>query len=142
MTELWLPAAHRSQATSPGPAVFRPYRTPGSASGVRIRLGTEPVTNWGDEANLVLAFNEQVLLARHRLDALEDDAILLVESMWKDHRDEDIRAEWAAAMEELGRRNYRILEVPMEEQCLTVVDNARKGKNMFALGLLCRDGAS
>ncbi len=58
--------------------------------------------------------------------------------MWKDHRDEDIRAEWAAAMEELGRRNYRILEVPMEEQCLTVVDNARKGKNMFALGLLCR----
>jgi 2-oxoglutarate/2-oxoacid ferredoxin oxidoreductase subunit alpha len=24
----------------------------------------------------------------------------------------------------------------MEEQCLTVVDNARKGKNMFALGML------
>ncbi len=115
-----------------------PPRIPAGASGNRIRIGAKEVTNWGDRTNVCVAFNEQVLLARHRLDALEDDAILLVESMWKDHRDEDIRAEWAAAMEELGERNYRILEVPMEEQCLTVVDSARKGKNMFALGLLCR----
>jgi 2-oxoglutarate ferredoxin oxidoreductase subunit alpha len=115
-----------------------PPRIPAGASGNRIRIGAKEVTNWGDRTNVCVAFNEQVLLARHRLDALEDDAILLVESMWKDHRDEDIRAEWAAAMEELGERNYRIIEVPMEEQCLTVVDSARKGKNMFALGLLCR----
>ena len=33
MTELWLSCAHRSQATRPGPAVFAPYRMPGSASG-------------------------------------------------------------------------------------------------------------
>jgi len=115
-----------------------PPRIPAGASGNRIRIGATEVTNWGDRTNVCVAFNEQVLLARHRLDALEDDAILLVESMWKDHRDEDIRAEWAAAMEELGERSYRIIEVPMEEQCLTVVDSARKGKNMFALGLLCR----
>lgn len=114
-----------------------PPRIPAGASGIRIRIGAKEVTNWGDRTNVCVAFNEQVLLARHRLDALEDDAILLVESMWKDHRDEDIRAEWAAGMEELGQRGYRIIEVPMEEQCLTVVDNARKGKNMFALGLLC-----
>ncbi|MDT8435789.1 MAG: 2-oxoacid:acceptor oxidoreductase subunit alpha [Gemmatimonadota bacterium] len=115
-----------------------PPRIPAGASGNRIRLGAGEVTNWGDRTNVCVAFNEQVLLARHRLDALEDDAILLVESMWKDHRDEDIRAEWAEAMEELGTRNYRIIEVPMEEQCLTVVESARRGKNMFALGLLCR----
>ncbi|MCG6955685.1 MAG: 2-oxoacid:acceptor oxidoreductase family protein, partial [Gemmatimonadetes bacterium] len=42
----------------------------------------------------------------------------------------------ADAMEQLSHKNYRIIEVPMEEQCLTVVDNPRKGKNMFALGLL------
>ena len=33
MTELWLSCAHRSQATRPGPAVFAPYRMPGSGSG-------------------------------------------------------------------------------------------------------------
>ena len=113
-----------------------PPRSPAGASGNRIRIGEGVVTNWGDRTNVAIAFNEQVLLARHRLDAIEDGAILLVENMWATHKDEDIRAEWVAAMEELGEANYRIIEVPMEEECLTVVDNARKGKNMFALGIL------
>jgi len=113
-----------------------PARSPAGASGNRIRIGTEEVTNWGDRTNVCIAFNEQVLVARHRLDALEPGALLLVENMWKDHRDEDVRAEWAAAMEELEGHGYRLIEVPMEEQCLTVVDDARKGKNMFALGIL------
>jgi 2-oxoglutarate/2-oxoacid ferredoxin oxidoreductase subunit alpha len=113
-----------------------PARSPNAASGNRIRLGTKPVTNWGDAANLVVAFNEQVLLARHRLDALHDDAIILVENMWATHDDEDIRREWAAAMEELSSAKYRIVQVPMEEQSLTVTDNPRKGKNMFVLGML------
>jgi 2-oxoglutarate ferredoxin oxidoreductase subunit alpha len=41
-------------------------------------------------------------------------------------------------MEELSEGDYRIIEVPMEEQCLTVVENPRRGKNMFALGMLSR----
>jgi 2-oxoglutarate ferredoxin oxidoreductase subunit alpha len=114
-----------------------PARSPAGASGNRIRIGTDVVTNWGDRTNVCIAFNEQVLLARHRLDALEDDAILLVENMWASHRDEDIRTEWAEAMEELRAAGYRIIEVPMEEECLTIVDNPRRGKNMFALGILC-----
>jgi 2-oxoglutarate ferredoxin oxidoreductase subunit alpha len=114
-----------------------PPRSPAGASGNRIRIGEGVVTNWGDRTNVAIAFNEQVLLARHRLNAIEDDAILLVENMWATHKDEDIQAEWRAAMEELGQANYRIIEVPMEEECLTIVDNARKGKNMFALGILC-----
>jgi 2-oxoglutarate ferredoxin oxidoreductase subunit alpha len=113
-----------------------PARSPAGASGNRIRIGTEEVTNWGDRTNVCIAFNEQVLVARHRLDALEPGALLLVENMWKDHRDEDVRAEWVAALEELDGHGYRLIEVPMEEQCLTVVDDARKGKNMFALGIL------
>ncbi|MEJ2546903.1 MAG: 2-oxoacid:acceptor oxidoreductase subunit alpha [Gemmatimonadota bacterium] len=113
-----------------------PARSPAGASGNRIRIGTDEVTNWGDRTNVCVAFNEQVLMARHRLDAIEPGALILVENMWKDHRDEEIQAEWRAAMEELEGHGYRIIEVPMEERCLTVVDDARKGKNMFALGML------
>ncbi len=113
-----------------------PARVPEGASGYRIRIGSAPVTNWGDATTLAVAFNEQVLLARHRLDALASDAVLLVEDKWATDEDPDIRAAWEQAMIELSSRDYRIIPVPMEEQCLTVVDNARKGKNMFALGLL------
>ncbi len=113
-----------------------PARTPPSASGNRVRIATGPVTNWGDDANLVVAFNEQVLLHRHRLGALAGDAVILIESMWATHEDPDIRRAWAAAMEEMADRAYRFIPVPMEEQSLTVVDNPRKGKNMFALGML------
>ncbi len=73
-----------------------PPRSPAGASGNRIRIGEDVVTNWGDRTNVCIAFNEQVLLARHVLDSIEDDAIILVENMWATHPDEDIRAEWAA----------------------------------------------
>jgi 2-oxoglutarate ferredoxin oxidoreductase subunit alpha len=113
-----------------------PPRTPEGASGNRIRIGSGPVTNWGDEVQLVVAFNEQVLLSRHRLGALAEDAIILVENLWATHSNPDIRDAWTKATVELSRHNYRIIEVPMEEQCLTIDENPRKGKNMFALGLL------
>src|SRR5689334_14363555 len=113
-----------------------PPRTPEGASGNRIRIGSRAVTNWGDQVQLVVAFNEQVLLSRHRLGALADDAIILVENLWATHANPDIRAAWTKAMVELSTKPYRVIEVPMEEQCLTIDDNPRKGKNMFALGLL------
>lgn len=113
-----------------------PPRIPEGASGNRIRIGAGPVTNWGDEVHLVVAFNEQVLLARHRLGALAADAIILLEDSWASHADDDVRAAWQAALDELAGRAYRIVPVPMHEQCLTLVDNPRKGKNMFALGVL------
>lgn len=114
-----------------------PARTPGSASGIRVRLGTRAVTNWGDSASLVAAFNEQVLLARHRLDALAPDATILIEDKWAEHEDPAIRRAWAEAMQEMSACNYRFVRVPMEAQCLTVVDEPRRGKNMFVLGMLC-----
>jgi len=113
-----------------------PPRTPEGASGNRIRIGAGPVTNWGDSVDLVVAFNEQVLLSRHRLGALSKDAIILVENLWAAHPNPDIQAAWHTAMAELAQASYRIIEVPMEEQCLTIDENPRKGKNMFALGLL------
>ena len=113
-----------------------PPRTPPSASGNRIRIGTKPVTNWGDAAHLVVAFNEQVLLHRHRQGALQEKCIILIESMWENHDDEDIRKAWAAAMEEMDGCGYRFIKVPLEEQAATIVENPRRGKNMVALGIL------
>ena len=115
-----------------------PPRVPEGASGNRIRVGERAVTNWGDRTDLVIAFNEQVLLARHRVDALADDAVLLIEDKWARSDDPDIVAAWKAAMKELSGRHYQIVPVAMEDQCLTLVADARKGKNMFALGLLAR----
>ncbi|MBR9990145.1 MAG: 2-oxoacid:acceptor oxidoreductase subunit alpha, partial [Gemmatimonadetes bacterium] len=113
-----------------------PPRIPAGASGIRIRVGSDAVSNWGDAADLMVAFNEQALLGRHRLGALADDALILLDNQWKTHADERIRAEWDAAMEELSSKPYRIIEVPIEKECLAVVENAKKGKNMFALGML------
>jgi 2-oxoglutarate ferredoxin oxidoreductase subunit alpha len=113
-----------------------PARVPEGASGNRIRVGAGPVTNWGDETNLIVAFNEQVLLARHRLGALAPDATILLENKWATHEDADVREAWDRALAELSGRSYRLLLVPMEEQCLSIVEDARKGKNMFALGML------
>ena len=114
-----------------------PARAPEGASGNRIRIGSAPVTNWGDVTNLVVAFNEQVLVARHRVGALAPDAILLLEDLWATHEDPAIRAAWDLALSELAETGtYRIVRVPMEQQALTVTDNPRKGKNMFALGML------
>ncbi|MBW2722915.1 MAG: 2-oxoacid:acceptor oxidoreductase subunit alpha [Deltaproteobacteria bacterium] len=115
-----------------------PARTPAGASGNLIRFGRDQITNWGDEAKIVVAFNEQVLLSRHRLDALADDCVILIESKWSTHQDEEIRQQWKTAMEEIAERDYRIIPVPMEEECLERVDDPRKGKNMFVLGLLAQ----
>jgi 2-oxoglutarate ferredoxin oxidoreductase subunit alpha len=113
-----------------------PPRTPEGASGNRVRLGSRAITNWGDAVDLLVAFNEQVLLSRHRLGVLAPNAIVLVEDLWASHANPDIQAAWNKAMDELATTSYRIIPVPMEEQCLTIDDNPRKGKNMFALGLL------
>jgi 2-oxoglutarate ferredoxin oxidoreductase subunit alpha len=113
-----------------------PPRIAEGASGNRIRIGTGPITNWGDETNLVIAFNEQVLLGRHRMGALAKDAIVLIENSWATNPNPEIQKAWTDALSTLSRESYRIIEVPMEEQCLTIDENPRKGKNMFALGLL------
>jgi 2-oxoglutarate ferredoxin oxidoreductase subunit alpha len=113
-----------------------PHHTVTSTSGNIIRFGTGRVTNWGDRSKLAIAFNEQVLLSRHRLDSFDDDCIILHEDMWEKHEDAGIRDTYAKAMDEMSSKNYRFIKIPIEEETLKVVDNAQHGKNMFALGLL------
>ncbi|MCP4047977.1 MAG: 2-oxoacid:acceptor oxidoreductase subunit alpha [Gammaproteobacteria bacterium] len=113
-----------------------PHHTVTSTSGNIVRFGTDKVTNWGDRSKLAVAFNDQVCLSRHRLDSFDDDCIILQESSWEHHEDEAIRNMYAEAMEEMSSKNYRFIQVPIEEETLKVVDNPQHGKNMFALGML------
>ena len=114
-----------------------PARSVEGASGNRIRIGAGRITNGGDETDLVVAFNEQVLLGRLRARAFKPGCTILLESMWRDHIDKNIAASYVETHDRLVAGGYRVYEVPMERECRTLVSDPRRGKNMFALGMLC-----
>ena len=114
-----------------------PARSIAGASGNRIRIGTRRVANGGNEADLVVAFNEQVLLGRVRERELKPGCIVLLESMWRDHPDAGIAAAYRETCGQLVRDGYDVREIPMEQECRRLVSDPRRGKNMFVLGMLC-----
>ncbi len=115
-----------------------PARSIEGASGNRIRLGSQAVTNGGDAADLVVAFNEHVLLGRLRDGALKPGCDVLIENKWRSDPDPEFAALYAKVYDDLVADGYRVHEIPMETECLRHVADARRGKNMFVLGLLCR----
>ncbi len=120
------------------PAEIRPpARSVAGGSGNRIRLGSDRITNGGNETDLVVAFNEQVLLGRVRTGELKQGCTILLESMWRDHADKRIVATYVETHDELVKAGYKVIEVPLERECRTIVADAKRGKNMFALGMLC-----
>ena len=120
------------------PAEIRPpARSVAGASGNRIRIGAGYITNGGDETDLVVAFNEQVLLGRVRARELKPGCIILLESMWRTSPDLSIVTAYSEAYDRLVAAGYKVYEIPMELECRKLVANARQGKNMFALGMLC-----
>ncbi len=114
-----------------------PARSLAGASGNRVRLGSRRITNGGDQADLVVAFNEQVLLGRVRANELKPGCIILLESMWREDRDPAIAASYTETHDQLAAAGYRLYEIPMERECRSLVDDPRRGKNMFVLGMLC-----
>ncbi len=114
-----------------------PARSVAGASGIRIRMGSGKVTNGGDETDLVVAFNEQVLLGRVRAGELKAGCTILLENMWRGHRDPKIVASYVETVELLHKGGFRVYEVPLEEACSKLVADSRRGKNMFVLGILC-----
>ncbi len=114
-----------------------PARSVAGASGIRIRIGSNAVTNGGDETDLVVSFNEQVLLGRVRDGELKPGAQILLESMWREHRDPKIVESFAQTVEMLHSAGYRVYEIPLERECKALIADPRKGKNMFVLGMLC-----
>ena len=120
------------------PAEIRPpARSVAGASGVRIRLGSAAVTNGGDQTDLVVAFNEQVLLGRVRAGELKPGCQILLESMWERDPRPAVAESYSEAYDQLVSAGFRVYEIPMERECRAVVPDAKKGKNMFALGMLC-----
>ncbi len=114
-----------------------PARSFAGASGNRVRLGTHAITNGGDEADLVVAFNEEVLIGRVRAGELKPGCVILLESKWREDSNPDIASSYATTYDELIALGYRVYEIAMEKECLKLVRDPRKGKNMFALGMLC-----
>ncbi|WP_420319024.1 2-oxoacid:acceptor oxidoreductase subunit alpha [Ekhidna sp.] len=114
-----------------------PARSRAGASGIRVRMGQEKVTNMGDQADLVVALNEQVLFGRIDQNAYKGGTHVLIENKWANHASPDIVTAYSEALDKFQSLGYIIHEIPMEEECLKVVSDARKGKNMWVLGLLC-----
>ena len=115
-----------------------PSRSRAGASGIRIRLGNGPVTNMGDEADLVVAFNEQVLYGRIDQRAYRPGTVVLLEDRWKTDRSKGAREEYGQGLADFARLEYDVREVPFEQTCLEHTATPRLGKNMLVLGVLCR----
>ena len=115
-----------------------PSRSRAGASGIRVRLGARPMTNMGDEADLVVALNEQVLYGRIENEAYREGTVILLESKWAKDPDPFIRDQYATAVREFRERGYLVQELAFEDACLEHTSNPRLGKNMFVLGVLCQ----
>jgi len=114
-----------------------PARSPAGASGIRIRLASHYVTNMGDEADTVVAFNEQVLYSRIANGAYKQSTTVLLENKWREDAVPEIREQFAKAVDEFRQNGLVVHELPIEKACLKITPNPRRGKNMFVLGILC-----
>ncbi|HEU0203344.1 MAG TPA: 2-oxoacid:acceptor oxidoreductase subunit alpha [Burkholderiaceae bacterium] len=120
------------------PAEIRPpARSVAGASGNRIRIGAGRIDNGGDQTDLVVAFNEQVLLGRVRAGELKPDCIIVLESVWRESADPRIAAAYVDTYNKLVAAGYRVIEAPLERACRAVNPDTKRGKNMFVLGALC-----
>jgi 2-oxoglutarate ferredoxin oxidoreductase subunit alpha len=115
-----------------------PARERQGASGIRVRIGSKEVTNMGNEADMVVAFNEQVLYSRIENGAYRKGSVVLLESMWAEDPDERIRNQYTEALADFKSQGLVVHELPIQKECLKLVPDPRKGKNMFVLGMLCR----
>ncbi len=114
-----------------------PARSRAGASGIRVRFASRPVTNRGEHADLVVAFNEQVLYGRLNNGAYRPGTVVLLENKWAEDPQEEIRDQYLSAVEEFRARGLEVVELALEKACLEVVPDARVGKNMFVVGMLC-----
>jgi len=115
-----------------------PARERQGASGIRVRMGSKVVTNMGNEADMVVAFNEQVLYSRIDNGAYRQGTVVLLESMWAEDPEERIRKQYQEALADFSAQGLIVHELPIQKECLKLVNDPRKGKNMFVLGMLCR----
>ena len=114
-----------------------PSRSRAGASGNRIRLGSQAISNAGDHADVVVALNEQVLYSRIDSGALRPGTLVFVDNCWATHPSEKISGGYQKALADFRQHGFVVIEVPIEKQCRLHTDEPRKGKNMWVLGMLC-----
>jgi len=115
-----------------------PPHTVGAASGNRIRISENPVvTNPGDQLDLIVAFNELALLSRVQQNAIKDDAIVIIDSRWATDKSKKIQDDYHEILGSLKDKGATIVEVPIEKETAKLVEETKKGMNMFVVGLLC-----
>jgi len=114
-----------------------PARSREGASGIRVRIGSDKVTNMGNHADLVIALNEQVLYGRIRQDAYNENTLMFIENKWAKSEQESVRQQYSEALLKFKELGIQVVEISMEEECLKLMPDPRKGKNMWILGLLC-----
>ena len=114
-----------------------PARERQGASGIRVRMGSHYMTNMGDEADVVVAFNEQVLYSRISNRAYRKGTVVLLENMWAEDPEERIRNQYKEALADFEAQGLNVIELPIQKECLKLVPDPRKGKNMFVLGMIC-----
>ena len=113
-----------------------PQRSRAGASGIRIRLGSHEITNMGDEADLVVAFNEQVLYGRIDQHAYRPGTVVLLESSWGEDPVPETRKAYAEAVRYFKELGLVVMPLAMTAACKKIVENPRVGKNMFVVGML------
>jgi 2-oxoglutarate ferredoxin oxidoreductase subunit alpha len=114
-----------------------PPRSREGASGIRIRFGTEPVTNMGNQADVVVAFNEQVLYSRIDQEGFRPGTVLFIDNKWASSSDPTIQEAYAEALKDFLERGYEVREIPIEEQTRKFTESPQRGKNMWVVGMLC-----
>ncbi|MBW2270908.1 MAG: 2-oxoacid:acceptor oxidoreductase subunit alpha [Deltaproteobacteria bacterium] len=114
-----------------------PARSRAGASGIRIRFGTKPINNMGDQADLVVAFNEQVLYSRIDQGALGPGTALLIDDKWSASDDPKIRKAYQNALEDFQVAGYDVRAIPLHAETNKLTDTPQRGKNTWVVGLLC-----
>lgn len=113
-----------------------PARSTAGASGNRVRIGSRRMTNGGDRCDLVFAFNEQVLLGRLNGGELVPGCNVLLDDCWDAHADASVVRAYGEVLERLVADGYQVHAIPLERECQELCGDPRRGKNMFALGML------
>ncbi|PIE16346.1 MAG: 2-oxoglutarate oxidoreductase, partial [Proteobacteria bacterium] len=114
-----------------------PPRSRAGASGIRVRFGDRPMTNMGNEADVVVAFNEQVLYGRIDSGAMTEGTILFIDDKWADSPLPEVQQAYAAALADFKALGYDVRRIPLERQTKEHTANPRRGKNMWVVGMLC-----
>jgi len=114
-----------------------PARSRAGASGIRIRFGTKPIDNMGDRADLVVAFNEQVLYSRIDQGALSAGTVLLIDDRWKSSDDPKIREAYQKALDDFQVAGFDVRAIPIHAETNKLTDTPQRGKNTWVVGMLC-----